>query len=546
MPDIAPPLEESPAAPTLSPFELLSVLWRRRLIVIATVVIAVAVSLVLSSRSPKQYGASAQLLFRNPGFAQTVGAGAEVFTPETQEAQRTIQTNIDVVASPNVAATAETLLPHKEPVGSLLESVSVSPNSNADVATISATRSTPTEAALVANAFAEGYIIYRRNTDRTTIQQAEEQLERQAKAASPEDQAGILASVRKLSLLRSLQTGNAEVIARAQPNTTPVSPKPKRDGELGFVVGLLLGSALALLVDFLDRRLKTLDDFERACPDYPLTASVPHTPAGSAVPGELTGPTGEAYRILREGLRFLDPSPGSRCYVITSAEEGEGKSTVAVNLAMALAAVGRRVILLEADMRRPTAALQLGADTSGIGLSELLVSDTDIEEALVRIDGEPNLRLLPAGIVPPNSADLLSAGRMSEVLASARDLADVLIVDCPPLLPVADTRVLLRQPAVNGVVMIGRAGVSRRDRVREAARILRQSSVRVFGLVVTDVRANSTSSYYEYAMAEPDPRSTRPAPRPNKPPRNRNSGGGNRGSGPNRPAGGSGKVRSPT
>ncbi len=536
--------EEDATSPTLSPFELLSVLWRRRLVVIGTVVIAVAISLVLSTRSPKTYSASAQLLFRNPNFAAGLGIGSGLFTPEQQEAQRTLQTNIDVVTSPSVAAVADGLLAHKEPIGSLLESVSVTPNSNADVATVKATRSNPAEAALVANAFAEGYIIYRRNADRATIGQAEEALEKQARAAPPADQTDIVEKAHQLSVLRQLQTGDAEVIARAAPNSTPVSPKPKRDALLGLVVGLLVGCALALLVDFLDRTLKTVEDFERAVPDYPLTAGVPHTPPGSDVAGELYGATGEAYRILREGLRFLDPSPGPRCYVVTSAEEGEGKSTVAVNLATALAAIGRSVILLEADMRRPTAARLLGADIRGIGLSELLVSDIDFESELVEIPGMPNLRVLPSGVVPPNSADLLSAGRMNEVLESARELADFVIVDSPPLLPVADTRVLLRQAGVDGVLMIGRAGVSRRDRIREAARILAQSSVRVFGLVVTDLRAGSSSSYYEYGPREPEPARSQ-QPRPSKTPASSSSSSKNSKSGSRR-RGSSGQVRSPT
>ena len=162
--------------------------------------------------------------------------------------------------------------------------------------------------------------------------------------ASPAEQAKLAESLRQLGVLRSLQTGNAEVIAEAQPDATPVSPKPKRSALLGFVVGLLLGCALALAIDFLDRRLKTLEDFERACPDYSVIASIPHTPPQATAAQQLAGPTGESYRMLRESLRFLDPSGLARCFVVTSADESEGKSTVAVNLASSLAAIGRRVV----------------------------------------------------------------------------------------------------------------------------------------------------------------------------------------------------------
>jgi polysaccharide biosynthesis transport protein len=512
VPDLESPLD-APTAPTVSPFELLSVLWRRRLVVIATIVVSVVIALALSLRMPKQYSASAQLLFRDPGFAQAL-FGNNLFSTGQQEPQRTTQTSIDVVTSLNVAAEAASLLKTKEPVSSLRESIVVNPNTNADIATITATRSNPREAAAVANAFADGYIIYRRQTDRSRVAQAEELVGQSLKTASPAEQAKLGESLRQLGVLRSLLTGDAEVIARAQPNPTPVAPKPKRDGILGLVVGLLLGCGLALLVDFLDRRLKTLEDFERVVPDYNVIASVPHTPADARGAGHLVGPTGESYRMLREGLRFLDPTGKARCFVITSADESEGKSTVAVNLASALAAIGRRVILLEADMRRPTAGTLLGIPRDVPGLSDMLVSSADLDEFLVPIETEPGLALIPAGTVPPNSADLLSAGRMTELLAQVRDAADYVIVDSPPLLPVADTRVLLRLPGVDGVILIGRAGVSRRDRLRAASRLLAQSAVRVFGLVVTDVRLTAGSGYYHYeAYEEPDRRNGRPKSR---------------------------------
>ncbi|MGA2454096.1 MAG: polysaccharide biosynthesis tyrosine autokinase [Solirubrobacteraceae bacterium] len=491
------PVLNAPAAATVSPFELLSVLWRRKLIVITVVLASVALSVALSLRSPKEYSASSQLLFREPNFTEAL-FGNNLFSNGQEEPARTTQTSIDVVTSLAVGQEAESLLKLKEPVSSLLGSISVSPNSNANIATIKATRGSPTEAAAVANAFAEGYITYRRQTDRGLIAQAEELVTQSIKTASPAEQLKLAEELRQLGEMRSLQTGDAEIIARAEPDPTAVSPKPKRDGILGFVVGLFLGCALALLADFLDRRLKTIDDFERALPDYPVIASVPHTPAHTALSQQLAGPIGESYRMLREGLRFLDPTGRARCFVITSADESEGKSTVAVNLAMALTASGRRVALVEADMRRPSAAAQLGIPRHLPGLSDTLVSDGELDEFLVSIEGEPNLAVLPSGTIPPNAADLLSVGRMGEILALMRASADVVIVDSPPLLPVADTRVLLRLSEVDGVIMVARGGFSRRDRVKAASRVLAASGRRVFGMVLTEMKSTTASGYYYY------------------------------------------------
>ncbi len=223
--------------------------------------------------------------------------------------------------------------------------------------------------------------------------------------------------------------------------------------------------------------------------------------------------------MLREGLRFLDPTGRARCFVVSSADEGEGKSTVAVNLARALATIGRRVILIEADMRHPTVARQLRILHGGPGLSDMLVEGEDFEDYLISVDSDPGLSVIPAGTVPPNSADLLSSGRMGEVVAFARDAAEIVIVDTPPLLPIADTRVLLRLSEVDGVVLIGRAGVSRRDRIRAAAGLLAQSGVRVFGLVVTDVRLDARSGYYDYGSEQPEPAAPPRAGAGRRPPR---------------------------
>ncbi|MGH2880675.1 MAG: polysaccharide biosynthesis tyrosine autokinase [Solirubrobacteraceae bacterium] len=481
---------------TVSPFELLTVLWRRRMIVFGVFAVSVVVALGLSLRSPKQYSSTAQLLFREPGFAQALFGNGLFQNNGPEEPQRTTQTNIDVVTSLSVAAKVRSQLHSSESMEGFVKSISVTPSSNANIAEIKATRSSASEAAAVANAFANGYVSYRRETDRALVSQAEELVGQSLVHATAAERPKLEESLRQLRVLRSLQTGNGEVIAYARPNHTAVSPKPTRDALLGGVLGLLLGCALALLVDFLDRRLKTMEDIERAYGGYPVIASIPNMPGSAADGFASEGPTGEAYRILRENLRFFDPGGSARCFLITSAEEGEGKSTVAVNLALALTAVGRRAVLLEADMRRPAAAGLLGVHSRASGLSDLLISNDSVDAALVAAANDPNLAVMPSGTLPPNPADLLSAGRMSEILGSLRETADVVIIDSPPLLPVADTRVLIRMPEIDGVVVVGRAGVSQRDRVRAARKILDQSARKIYGLVVTSVKASLESDYY--------------------------------------------------
>ncbi len=485
------------SAATVSPFELLAVVWRRKLIVAIVFVLAVAVAIVLSEREQKQYAATSQLVFRDPGFTAALFGGTNLFEP-SQDPKRDLQTNVNVVSSRAVALQAQQELRTKESVSSLLNSINVQPSTDSDVVSIKATRSSPQSAAAVANAFADSYITYRRNTDRAAVVNAENLVNQSIQTTTdPVEKSRLENSLRQLKELEAVQTGNAEVIARAQPDDNPVSPRPKRNAILAGLLGLLFGAGLALLMDFLDRRVKSVDDFERAYSGYPVIATVPRSSAAATASIDLAGPAGEAYRMLREGLRFLDPDGLARCFLIASAMESEGKSTVAVNLSKSLAAIGQRVILLEADMRRPTAAALLGVEPQTAGLSNLLVSDGYLDGYLIDIYGDGCLRVLPSGTLPPSPADLLRSSRLPEVLAAARESADVVIIDPPPLLPVSDTRVVLQMEEIDGVVVVGRVGVTRRDRAREAQRVLDQSGRRVFGLVITGGPSAGHSSYYD-------------------------------------------------
>ena len=476
-------------------FELLRVLWRRRLLVVLVLVLCVLTSILFSLRQTKEFEASASVLFRDPGFARTL-YGSDLFDAG-QDPERAAQTNIDVVHSANVARVARERLKSSESVDSLLASVEVEPSSDSDVADIKARRASPEDAMRVADAFAYGYIFYRQSTDRQAVQRAKDLIHQALDVAENDSRAGLLASLRQLEVLRTLQTGNAEVIAPARASDGPVAPRPTRNALFGFVLGVLAGCAVALMVDFLDRRLQREEDVERAYSEFPLLTTVPDEKAANQLL-EADGRTGEAYRMLREGLRFVDPERTVRCVVITSADEGEGKSTVARHLAVVLASSGQTVILVEADMRRPTAAEALGVPPRSSGLSNALASMASASDLLICPEGFDNsLFVLPAGPVPPRPADLLRTARAGTVLAELRGQADVVIVDAPPLLPVSDTRALLQLPEVDGVIMVGRVRVTRRDRAREARRVLTQTGRRVVGLVITGGTDNTRSSYYQ-------------------------------------------------
>lgn len=476
-----------------SPLRLLRVIWERKWIVLACLIAALVVAAISVARAEKKYEATSELLLRDPGFARTL-FGSDLFesgaTPE-----RDTSTTLEVIQSAQVTDRVVRTLPQEDEEQLADLELEVTAGDNSNIVRITATTPDPRVSARIANAYANEFVAYSRDRDRAKVRDAKLIVEQTIEAAPPEQQQSLQDSLRQLTVLEALQTGEGDVLAPARPNFEAASPKPFQSAVLAGVLGLLLGIAAALLADLLDRRLKTSEDFERAF-GHPILVNVPR--GAVQVRGEetLAGARAEPYRMLREGLRFLEVSGTQRCLLVTSPDAGEGKTTVAVNLAQALVAGGDDVILIEADLRRPMASRQLGIERSGMGLSSGLVGGRQLEELLVPADATGKLRVLPTGPVPPNPADLLRSPHMAELVAAARAAADVVLIDAPPLLPVSDTHVLLDLPGIDGVLLVARSNTTRRDRARAAARLLEHSERRVLGVVVTGTRERLGDYYY--------------------------------------------------
>ena len=466
-----------------SPSDMLRVLWERRLLVLAAVVACVGAAAAVTLTAEKKYTSSAELLVRDPGFARTL-FGADLFEGGA-DPERDTSTTISVIDSPQVTERVRRRLGGGITAEELRSSVSVSAGDNSDLLTIEATTSSPALSARTANAYATEYIKYVRELDRRKVRDAKRLVARSFSTASEVQRRGLRDSLKQLTVLEALQTGNADVIARARPSPEASSPKPVQAGAIAGALGLLLGAMLAFMADLVDRRLKTVEAFERIL-GQPVLVSIPH----GAVPRtalELNEAKGEPYRMLREGLHFLEGAGDARCLLFTSAGPGEGKTTVALNLALAIAMGGERVILIEADLRQPTVRLQLGIAGESPGLAAALTSERPLEDLLLDVSrGGAVLKILPSGVTPVNPADLLRRDRLAELIAEARRMASVVIIDAPPLLPVSDTRVLLDVPLIDGALLVGRANWTRRDDAGKALRVLRQSERRLLGVVVTD------------------------------------------------------------
>jgi capsular exopolysaccharide synthesis family protein len=299
---------------------------------------------------------------------------------------------------------------------------------------------------------------------------------------------------RQLEVLGALQTGNAELVQPAVAPESPSSPKTARNIALGLLLGIFLGVGLALLREELDRRVRDIDDVEELF-GLPVLGTIPQSraipeldPGKELVP---TGMEGEAFRMLRANLRYFNVDREIKTILVTSAAQQDGKTTVSWNVALADARAGERVLLLEADLRRPTIAQNLGLPTPEDGLSLVLAGASKPEEAIQKIHG---VDVLLAGPLPPNPAALIESKRMGELLAWAESEYDRVIIDTPPASIVADALSLFNR--VGGVVIVTRLLQSRRAAATSLREQLTNTGAPVLGIVVNGVAPPSDSSYY--------------------------------------------------
>jgi capsular exopolysaccharide synthesis family protein len=271
-----------------------------------------------------------------------------------------------------------------------------------------------------------------------------------------------------------------------------ISPRPKLDVALGAGVGLLLGLALALVLDGLDRSVKTAAQLH-ALLAAPVLGVIPRIRRKSMIVAPLgKDAVGEAYRALRTSVRFVNPDNPLRSFAVTSAAQGEGKTTTAANLAIALAESGERVVLVDADLRR--AGLARALDLEGaVGLSNVVVGEVDLDDVLQ--EWASLLTVLPAGTLPPNPSELLGSHRMAELLDELRDRFDVVVLDAPPALPVTDAVVL--STLIDGLVLVARSTKTSRPTASELRRRLETVQAPVLGCVL-NATPSSQMAYQDY------------------------------------------------
>jgi succinoglycan biosynthesis transport protein ExoP len=471
---------------------------RHWLMVVGIVAACVVVGVVHYKTATKSYSATASVAFQTGTLTESA---LQIASAGSAEPQRQADTEMLIAHSPEVASRAAKVLRISDSPGSLLGLVKVEAVPNADVLNVTAAASSPAFSAALANAFADQYIAFRAASQLAGIEKAENAIQAQIAAlpVGSSERPALQQALQRLMELRAVAGSGANIIGRATPPSEPAGMRLSTTALISVVIGLAIAFALLFLVEMLDRRLKSIEEIEF---EYRLPAlvAIPNSPGMSEKAQERRGAL-EPYRILRSALDLAAVTKPLNTLLVTSAVTGEGKTTVAVDLGHAIALTGRDVVLVELDLRRPSFATHMDLDGKR-GVTTALTGG-DVSRLLVRpLSDLSNFSVLPAGGIPPNPSELLGSEQIREILSDLAAVHDMVIVDSPPLNPVADSQVLLDNPAIHGVLIVARADLTTRTEARRARAILDFHMVDPVGVVVTGLRNAGSYGYQLYGADE--------------------------------------------
>lgn len=493
--------------------EYRELLWLRKWSILAIAAVVVAAALGITYQQTPIYDSSASVL---------VLSVSSPLSSSPTDSTLNMENEALLAASTDVAelAAQDPDIDHSGDPDELLGGLAVVPQGTAEVLDFSYSSSDPDQAQARAQGFAEAYLQYRLERIKAALAPLEQQIQDERatlqdlnkqlsdNSTDPELQTKVSSQT---ALVTSLEQQLAQTIPSASltPESVgnivhpafrpgaPSSPKPIRSAALALAIGLALGVGLAFLRDRLDDRLRDRGDLEAhagtrvlaAVPrvttwrtkgrPYLVTREEPHSVAA------------EAFRTLRTAVLFAASQRNHKVVLLTSANLGEGKTSTTANLGVALAQAGKRVILVSADLRRPRLNDFFGI-TSATGLTSVLSGETELWNALIQ-PGIANLRILPSGPVPDNPTELLGSDAMGKLLAELRDVADFVLVDAAPTLPVADSMTLA--PLTDAVLLIADASRTSRKTIQRAMDQLAQVDAQILGAVLNKFDPRQTPGY---------------------------------------------------
>jgi len=335
-----------------------------------------------------------------------------------------------------------------------------------------------------------------------TFQRLKNEMERHGKLYEV-----LVERMREIELASDYTRTNVEIVEPASTPKFPIAPNKQRMAMFSIFFGLLLGIGLAFFLEHADDTVRTPDDLETRVgipvlgfvPEITVRKNVESKTAYRAIVSALEPNSSviEAYRNIRTSLFFAGPAEDSKVLMITAGGPGDGKTTTACNLALVIAQSGKRVLLIDADFRRPRVHKNFSLENDR-GLSSVLVGECSMEEAAQKtvhdINIIENLDILPAGPTPPNPTELLESGSMRKLLETLRDQYDRIIIDTPPVLFVSDASIL--STLVDGTILVVRANTHTRAHAIRARKQLNKVKARIVGGILNNVRVTRFGHHY--------------------------------------------------
>jgi len=531
--------------------DYINVIVARKWIIIGVTALVVVAALVFSLLQDPVYQSRVMILADINRAGET--ASDSLFSMAFNDPQTFIQTQAEIIGTKTTANAVfdrleynyeelayaeqegeEVFIPSSIPSpGELMGNVTVERSQNTNVFEIAVTNGNALLARDIAQAYADEYILDRQLASIKQISDARKEvwnriteLETQISEIAqevkqytkenipPELQAQASQAVSlwatlyekymSLRIAEALEQRGLEVIEVAEAGVK-VSPRTTRNVVLALFLGLILGIGMAFLVDYLDDTLKTREDFERYYETSIIGEIARATPAGEEEREVIyftkpDSPAAEGFRNLRTNVQFLNLDGSTRLIMATSANPKEGKTSVVMNLGAALAEMGRRVIVVEADLRRPVLGKFL-AEQPGKGTTDVIMGTATLEEVVVTTDNE-NLFVLMSGPKPPNPAELVSSQAMQELLDRLKEEYDYIVVDAPPVLAVSDA--IAMAPMMDGVLLVASHGIADRDAARHTVELLGKVETRILGVVINNVEMAGRYGYgYRYGYYSP-------------------------------------------
>jgi polysaccharide biosynthesis transport protein len=429
----------------------LLVLWRRKWIIVATFLAFAGGTAIVSKSLPKVYETTATLWITQDAAAQSFDA--------VQAGQVLARTYGNVADSRNLAGAVASELPFEASAGLVMSKVSFEPIAETQLLKITAEDRDPQHAQLIANVYADELIDYA-NTQ-----------------------------------LSDATDSTISLADRASFPSQAARPKPTVYTIVGGLIGLLLGIGLAFLAELLDRRVRGEDDL-RDLVGVPVLGRMPKTSSSQASRATYD----EAFRLLRANLQFARPGAALHSIAVVSPSEGDGKSSTSLGLARAFADGGERVLLVEADMRRPGLQRHIFSDGEGhlSGLSSYLAGVTELEDVLY--EASAGILFMPAGPIPPAPSPLVQGARGQELLTRLSEMVSVVIVDTPPLSVAAEASLLAAD--ADGVVMVLDLGRTSRQAIRKAMEQLAVVRADLLGVVLNRLSLKREMGAYAYRYTE--------------------------------------------